>query len=522
MHTKRLGFRVFFVAWATLGGVSSARADCMGEPETGRCTGDVLTFCDPTEPGGGRVYTVNCATEVFPAGVSATCAEVNPTYGYDCVVAQGEECRFLDGEQFVYAFCAGGRTSACVADTPDGVHRCSTGAGACTAPEPGSAFRPACSAQVAILQCTEGQPAGLNCAALGGQCTDGACSSLPLGAPCGDRLGCSAAAACDARSQRCVDPTAFCTADSLPPSCAGNVLTRCGEGGLALPTRCADVLAPDAGGACGLPFTCVPLGGPDGGACDSVTVGCTAAGQGAACNAARQVYCGTGLGCVTRGTGGSTEERCATTASCVPGATHAGCAGSVATYCLGTPAYVVAEAAGLDCATFGSTCALVNDVPACVGPVGARCDSAELNPGTLLGCTPGLVCVGATGVSLGTCQVPDAGFAPDASAPTRDGGALDAAVPDAASPTGDGGVPSGSSSSSSASASSGSSGGSAPASGSGSGGSAGNGGNGSSSGGGGGQDGCACGAGTHAGLPQGLGLWAVGWMWARWRQRRAS
>jgi MYXO-CTERM domain-containing protein len=441
---------LFSVAMVATAPALAAPGDCGNNSLYGRCVGSVLTWCENQGTINERTATRDCAT-VFPAGTTGECALVSQSYGYDCVAPAAGRCNFVDqAQQQVYALCSG-NAPGCVLNEAANTSVCTNGVGPCQAAAAGQSFAPTCVGDVLVFSCQEGQPTGTSCAALGGTCSQGACVNLPAGRDCGPTRSCAQGLTCDQVASVCRDPLDYCQPSTFTPTCSGSSLTYCdGAMGLRTSVDCFNVLGTPGNTTCGPAFHCVDDGVS--GACGLLPVACYGAAAGAECSVINGVLCGTGLGCVMGlDAQGRLSEKCQPTANCAFGGTHAGCAGSVATFCVGSQTVTAVEAAGFDCAAFGSSCQVdANTAPYCQGAAGARCDDPTLFPDSPFHCGPGLLCANA-GTSFGTCSLPDAGVGDagggDDAAPSVDGGTLpDGAVADGsvadAAPSPDGSNPS--------------------------------------------------------------------------------
>ena len=367
---------------------------CGNVAETGACNGTVLSFCTAPGTAGETLTTVDCATQVFPQDISGSCTLIDDVYGYDCAVAQGQVCQFLDENNLpVFAYCQG-TTPGCVEDLAAARIQCTTLAAPCVPVATGD-YVPTCVGNVLTLDCRSGQPVGVDCASGGGVCLDGQCQQLPQDLPCGDLFTCAAGSVCNAPTQTCQPVNDICDPTTFVRTCNSAALTLCDSTTLlATDVDCAQAIT---GGACGTPYTCVGTG------CGT-PLGCFAGGgAGAACSSTAGVFCGPGLGCVFRYDVTGANETCRNVGNCGADAGHIGCVNNIATSCLSGPEAYVVEAAGLDCTSWGSTCVLDQaGQPVCVGAAGARCLAQA---GSAVGCETGLACI-TTGTAFGTCGTP--------------------------------------------------------------------------------------------------------------------
>jgi hypothetical protein len=410
---------------------SAASGPCGVVTYQGSCTGTVLRYCQDRGTPAEFLQVVDCAT-VFP-DVTGQCAEVDPVYGRDCVVPLGESCFYYDGGgNPVFSLCAGA-TSGCVLDDTTGQATCQDLGQSCAAPV-GASFAPVCAGDLVVVECNARQPVAYDCAALGGTCFEAVCVALPPGAPCdATTLQCDPGLVCHAPTGTCVAPAAICDPASFVATCSGSVSTTCDASQRVLRgVDCATIFTSGTG-ACGARFTCLDSGD---GACAGVAPGCHGAGEGAPCDLASGLLCGPGFGCLVESDGqGGRVNRCRAVGTCAHGERHIGCVGDVATTCYGNSLITAAEASGVDCAAYGSRCAIDVETgnPECVGRLGGACDPQD--PQGLFGCPPGLECTyDATRNSFVCLLAVDGGYydAADDDAAGTDAAGTDATGTDAA------------------------------------------------------------------------------------------
>lgn len=427
MHAWQQRWLVVGLVMAVVQPTWAAVGDCGTVTAYGSCYRDVLTYCDAPGTPREQKVTLNCTTEVFPAGVAGVCTLINATYGYDCAVAQGNRCTFVDeSNEVVVAYCEGTRPG-CVLDPATNNSTCASGVGTCVVPEGGQSFVPTCGLNnILEIGCQETQPIGIDCAALGGTCQNGVCNNVTAGKPCDELKRCATGLTCDDHTHTCVVPADICDPQTHHSTCSdSNTLLYC-DSETHLRTRfdCTTVLGETGNTSCGPEYSCVDDGTSK--ACGAVGSGCIGRSEGSACRVEDGIYCTDGLGCVMGlGPNGSGHvERCTTTATCAFGEPDRGCVGNMATFCVSGPTVTVKDAAAFDCTTFGSIC--TDDPvlgPICVGQEGARCDDVVAFPDTPFRCAAGLTCV-MTSTQFGYCRVPapDAGTRPDAAVVDADGG----------------------------------------------------------------------------------------------------
>lgn len=408
--------------------ITAGSSPCGSVTYAGECQGRVLRYCEGEGTPSARLVTVNCATELYPPGVSGECTLIDPVYGHDCTAAPGDACAFADGQGGTYvSFCRGDRPGCVYEDGGQAQALCTEQIGPCTPPASGQVFTPICAGSVLVRSCQVNQPIGFDCASIGGRCQDATCVGLPVGARCdATELLCAPGLTCDGASGVCVDPNTLCDPRTFEPNCQGTVLETCDRGdGVKVRRDCA---ARGQAATCGAPYSCSDQGT---GRCANLGLGCVTPAGNNECDLLNDVYCGVGRSCyatydAARGAGG----RCAQAAtSCGPGELHVGCVGEVATFCLGGQGAVVAEPAGFDCESFGGTCGLepTRGDPVCYGREGARCRSLAVDPNTPFQCEPGQMCSGGE-TDFGRC-VPDpnapsdGGVTGDSGVPNNDGGA---------------------------------------------------------------------------------------------------
>ncbi|MCC7384814.1 MAG: SBBP repeat-containing protein [Deltaproteobacteria bacterium] len=409
--------------------VTPRTSPCGSITFAGECNGTVLRYCEGAGSPQEELVTIDCNAAAFPTGTGGVCMRIDATYGSDCAVVTGGDCAYTDAAgNLLFTFCQG-PNGGCVVNGQVGAASCTADLGTCTPPAVGAVFTPVCIGDVLALDCQINQPTGYDCAAVGGACRAGQCVDLPAGATCDATFRCASNLVCDDATQTCIDPADICDPARYTDSCQGPTLLYCDvTRHRRVRVSCSTAFTPPAQTTCGAPFTCLETRSST--ACAGLEPTCVAGGVGDRCNVSAGVHCGLGLGCVLERTAGAQtiEGRCRVTASCTPGAPSVGCAGEVATYCLGNELITAQEAAGVDCASFGSRCGTrTATTPVCLGEAGDPCDDPSVIESPFQ-CAPGFTCVGG-GPSFGTCQggpAPDAGATQDASADSgtalRDGG----------------------------------------------------------------------------------------------------
>lgn len=162
----------------------------------GACDGDVLRYCADE----GIVDRIDCAQ------AGATCALIDGTYGYDCARRPGEPCLTEQNETL---FCTGA-SPGCFFDRAADGYVCQSGLFTCDPSQVGT-----CVGDRLVEVCTVGQPAGLDCADIGGRCDGTRCLSREGGLCDGTRAVCEVGTACvDGVCEREVVPP------TLPPGWA--------------------------------------------------------------------------------------------------------------------------------------------------------------------------------------------------------------------------------------------------------------------------------------------------------------
>jgi MYXO-CTERM domain-containing protein len=181
-------------------GAPDAGGGCGPITLEGECQGSEVVYCNE-----GVVERIDCATEYDPP---AMCGEVDPSYGVDCLLAQGEGCLFIDENgDYVQSFCQG-PGAGCV-ETPNEV-TCEANLGACV-----EADIDRCVGNRLMTDCLINQPYFIDCAEYGGICSEGACRQVPAGSFCDPSL-----ILCDDNSEcrpGTLDPDFYqCVARSAP------------------------------------------------------------------------------------------------------------------------------------------------------------------------------------------------------------------------------------------------------------------------------------------------------------------
>lgn len=136
------------------GADASVPRDCEQLGFFGACERDTLIYCDENE----QIIELDCQL----TGLS--CALVNGQYGYDCTRGIGELCVDEEGAYF----CPDG--GACVSENDGQDYFCSLQAVSCQPADEGG-----CVGDFAVQTCQSGFGGGIDCAASGLRCENGAC-----------------------------------------------------------------------------------------------------------------------------------------------------------------------------------------------------------------------------------------------------------------------------------------------------------------------------------------------------------
>lgn len=161
---------------------------CNGLTLQGECVGTLVRYC-ATDPNTGaeQVVEYDCVDR-FPNGPS-TCGEVSEEWGFDCLIATGDECSYQDGSgNAVPTFCA--NDGACITNIDTETSACVDGAGAdCDAdPNTGAALNATCLGTAALYACgAAGYYVGLECQG-GSTCNAGLCEGTGVGGVCADGI----------------------------------------------------------------------------------------------------------------------------------------------------------------------------------------------------------------------------------------------------------------------------------------------------------------------------------------------
>lgn len=173
----------------------TAPTACGALDDEGVCFADVATWCSEPNAAGADAFA---PTERFDCGavvvdgraVQAACVEL-AGFGAWCGVEEGERCLVpsADGARQLACLSAGVVAVDGACDLERG---CVRGLPACA--DDG----PACENTFLRLGCSAfGQARGVDCAAIGGACTDAACTGVPENGPCDrERLRCAADLEC--------------------------------------------------------------------------------------------------------------------------------------------------------------------------------------------------------------------------------------------------------------------------------------------------------------------------------------
>jgi len=152
---------------------TAAAAPCGNVTYEGECMGTLLRYCLDDE-----LVEVDCVAEYT---ANTVCMELDPTYGFGCAVAVGEDCYYTDVDDEIIVAACQGNDPACLEDATTAV--CAENLGPCT-----EADVDTCTPRGGLIMlCTEfKQPNILDCTALGGVCAAGQCGQIPEGGYCDD------------------------------------------------------------------------------------------------------------------------------------------------------------------------------------------------------------------------------------------------------------------------------------------------------------------------------------------------
>ena len=301
---------------------------CRGVTQFGTCVGTVLKFCADEGTPAARYLETDCAANVFPDGVAATCTLIDDVYGRDCAVLVDEPCAFIDPltTDRVYGQCAvseGACVLGAVNDDAEGAVESSV----CTAVEGGPGCNIAdigsCADNLLQIDCSAAQRVFVDCTLFAGHCEAGACRDVPLDAACdaaGEGAGvrvCGDDLACV--NNVCVQADRVCSENTFVARCDGAKVTLC-DNKLTTTFDCVDVI--------GLPGTCTDLLTCTGEDCESPQ-GCVADVDDdgvKVCDVVAGLYCGPGESCIAGRYDGALHSRCETiTGVCRAGETSTGC-----------------------------------------------------------------------------------------------------------------------------------------------------------------------------------------------------
>jgi hypothetical protein len=164
--------QIFLVLLLMRAGTAAA-APCGSVTFEGECMGTLLRYCSDAE-----LVEVDCVAEYT---ANTVCMELDPTYGFGCAVAVGEDCYYTDVDDEIIVAACQGTDPACLEDATTAL--CVENLGPCT-----EADVDTCTPQGGLIMlCTEfKQPNILDCVALGGVCASGQCGQIPEGGYCDD------------------------------------------------------------------------------------------------------------------------------------------------------------------------------------------------------------------------------------------------------------------------------------------------------------------------------------------------
>ncbi|MFO0726997.1 MAG: thrombospondin type 3 repeat-containing protein [Myxococcota bacterium] len=169
-----------------------AGVPCGNVTAQGECQGNTLRYCN-TQATPPELVTADCPSAV----ANSMCSLINASYGYDCAVATGSGCVFMDsmGQNFP-ALCQGSG-AACVLNSTG--NACRTGLASCA-----DGDMNVCSGNYLVLLCQAGQPTAIDCGDLGATCSGNVCMGATVGKPCNQNITCAANLSCDGTSMTCV------------------------------------------------------------------------------------------------------------------------------------------------------------------------------------------------------------------------------------------------------------------------------------------------------------------------------
>jgi hypothetical protein len=174
-------------------GPSDGGGPCGAVTTQGSCNGNVVTYCDTNL---NQVVTYDCTMRYT---ATSRCVQIDPTLGYRCAEAAGNDCTFNDRGTSVTLFCQG-NAAGCLDSSNH--EKCAENIGPCTTAETGS-----CKGNRLVFHCMENQPYLIDCASYMGTCAPQHCTNIPTGGPCSATFSC-------AIGLQCV--SGFCLPTQLP------------------------------------------------------------------------------------------------------------------------------------------------------------------------------------------------------------------------------------------------------------------------------------------------------------------
>ena len=177
---------------------------CGNVSEQGYCNGTVAEDCYANDlvDAGTAIIEQDCATTVAgaPPLVCGVVSSDYLEYGVACLAQPSNPCAFQDAAgNTVLTACAGDGGMACLLqDTPNG-SACTPGFQPYAFEADGGLQQPYCVNDALVVSGVYDQPAAIDCASYGGQCSDGGCVGIPSGRLCDNTLlTCAAGLFCPA------------------------------------------------------------------------------------------------------------------------------------------------------------------------------------------------------------------------------------------------------------------------------------------------------------------------------------
>src|SRR5437016_5276312 len=109
--------------------VPDAGGGCGAVTPQGSCTGNVVTYCDINL---NRVITIDCPMTYTPTTI---CTQIDPTVGFRCAEAVGQNCLFIDHGTKITLHCQG-MNAGCLEQSNNA--RCTASIGPCMLPQIGT------------------------------------------------------------------------------------------------------------------------------------------------------------------------------------------------------------------------------------------------------------------------------------------------------------------------------------------------------------------------------------------------